>query len=281
MLANWVLQAVTGGGAGDISLGDASTGYVGIESVFDNNEELFYTIEDGTDREHGVGTFISSGKRLVRTQILQTLKSGILTDTGATPLTVSTKAKVTVTPSTQGLTTHTKVWKELPMDLTIPPSTSVLVPDYKQFVVNVDAFHFRPTLIESLGVKATYNNDTAVGSTVYPTVRWSPVDNTTGVVRWAITLSVAEIDGTFTDAGVIYLEQAASGVSNQHQLIELDGSSLVAPNPNAILVGRVFRDSAHVNDTYVGEAVLHSVSINYQADKVGTPKRLTDLNNWG
>lgn len=280
MLANWVLQSVTSSGSGDISLGASQDGYITVSDRYTNNDTFFYTIEDGLNKETGIGKYISSGNKVIREQVLETLVTGVFNNTSPSPISMTSNATFFISGSTQGLTTHTLTWKDISADLIIPPSTSVLVPTFKQFVINVNGFHFSPDISEELGLKFCISNDISVGKTLYPNVRWSPKDNTTGVVRWGITLAVAEIDGTFSDAGVIYLEQAGSGVSNSHQQIELDPSSILAPNPNALIVGKVFRDSEHVNDTYTGEAVLHSVSLNYQADRVGTPKKNQDHYTW-
>ena len=281
MLANWILQSVTSTGTGDISLGSPNAGYIAVSDRYVNGDQFFYTIESGTDKETGIGRYVTSGNKVVREQVLETLISGTFNKNSPSPISVASNAVFFISGSTQGLTTHDLVWKDITADLIVPPSTSVLVPTYKEFVVNVNGFHFSPSLKEELGIKIRIGNDIAVGKTLYPNIRWSPKDNTLGTVRWGITLAVAEINGTFSDAGVIYLEQAGGGTSNRHQQIELDPSSILAPNPNAIIVGKVFRDSEHVNDTYTGEAVLHSVSLNYQADRVGTPKKNANHYTWG
>lgn len=280
MLANWVMQTVTTSGNGDIGLGTSLDGYIGVNNRYVNSDTFFYTLESGLNKETGIGQYISSGNKVVRLQVLETLVNGVFNNTSPSPISISVGDNFFVSGSTQGLTTHTPMWKELTANLTIPPSTSVLVPSFKQFVANVNTFHFSPELNEELGINFCIGNDIAVGKAMYPNIRWSPKDNTLGTVRWGITLAVAEINGTFSDAGIIYLEQAGSGVSNRHQQIELNPSTLLAPNPNAVIIGKVFRDAEHVNDTYIGEAVLHSVSLNYQANRVGTPKKNQDHFNW-
>ena len=280
MLANWVMQEINSTGIGDISLGTALQGYIPANDKLVNGDKVFYTVESGYDKETGIGQYVSSGNKIIREQILETLVAGVFSNSTPSPISISAGAVFFVSGSVQGLTTNTLVWKELPADLIVPPSTSVLVPDFKQFVVNVSAFHFNPAISEELGLRLTINNDIAVGTTLYPSIRWSPKDNTTGIVRWGITLATAELNGTFSDAGVIYLEQSGGGTTNAHQQIEFSASAILAPNPNTLIIGKVFRDSAHVNDTYTGDAVLHSVSLGYQSDRVGTPKKNQDHYQW-
>jgi hypothetical protein len=279
MLSNWVFQAISIGGVGDITLSTPLEGYIGINSVFNNDEEFFYTFEDGFNKETGIARYISSSNKIARVQIFETLVNGTYDNSSPNPVNLTTAAVLFIGSSIQGLTHNTKVWKEATASLIIPPSTSALVPDFKQFVVNVDGFHFSPHVAEGLGLRFNVDNDIAVGDTIFPKVHWSPTDANTGVVRWAVTLSVASLGGVFTDAGIIYLEQAGSGTA-AHQMVDLVTSTILAPDPNAIIVGKIFRDSTHVNDTYSGDAVLHSVAFDYQADKLGTPQKNLDFNNW-
>ena len=281
MLANWVMQGISSGGTGELVLGAVFPSYIAVNNIFNNGDEFFYTIEDGLNRETGIATYISSGNKVIRTQIFENLVNGVYDNTSPSPLSVSTSAKLAVTASVRGLTTNTPVWREIPANFHPSPNSADYTPTYKEFVVNINAYHFNKDISESLGVSFPVNTDIEVGAGVFLNIRWSPTNNTTGIVRWGVSLSVAEIDGTFTDAGVVYLEQAGSGVTSSHQLLETATKVLDAPNPNALVLGRVFRDSAHVNDTYAGDAVLHSVNLGYLSDKIGTPKRNRDHFNWG
>ncbi len=99
MLANWVKETVTNGGTGALTLGGAPSGFVPFSSVFPLNRRFYYTIEDGADREVGIG-YLSAADTLVREKIFAVLSGGTLNEdyvNGVTAgLSVRTSAVVTI-----------------------------------------------------------------------------------------------------------------------------------------------------------------------------------------
>lgn len=107
MLANWVKQATSTTGTGTITLGAASTGYVAFGDQFSDGDVVYYTIEDGNNRESGIGTYTASGTTLSRDTILETLTAGTFDNTSPTALSLSGSAVVSCSALSQHLLNNT------------------------------------------------------------------------------------------------------------------------------------------------------------------------------
>lgn len=95
MLANWAKQTVSSGGTGNLTLGAASAGHVTLDTAMGQGPRFLYKIEDGNNRESGVG-YLSASTTLVRETVHETLVSGTYTRQGATAINVTTSAVVTI-----------------------------------------------------------------------------------------------------------------------------------------------------------------------------------------
>jgi len=104
MLGNFVKQAVSSGGTGNLTLGSADTGYSTLDTVVGQNVFVPYTIEDG-DRETGIG-YLSDATTFVRSTIHDTLVSGTYDNTAPTAINVTTAAKLMITASASGTFCH-------------------------------------------------------------------------------------------------------------------------------------------------------------------------------
>lgn len=99
MLANWVKQATSTTGTGTITLGSAETGFIAFGDAFSDGDVVHYSIEDGNNREIGIGTYIASGPSLSRDTVLETLASGTFDNTSPTAISLSGSAIVSVVGS--------------------------------------------------------------------------------------------------------------------------------------------------------------------------------------
>ena len=280
MLANWLRQRILAATTGDILLGDPVAGFIGCSNVFTNDGRVYYSVEDGLNRETGKGTYIQASNSIQRTEVFESLIEGVFTKDALSPMALSDKSVFSVTATIRGLTSHVPVWKDIVGRLQQNPNTGYLSPDTKNLAGSVEAYSYKRDLIESLGVTFAIPHDTQVGGQSFPHIRWSPNTPDTGIVRWGIEFMVADIvTGVFNDTTIIYLEQAGSSTVNKLQIIE-SLTPLVSPEPNSLIVGRVFRDATHVNDTFVGDGSLHAVGLHYQSNLVGTPSRTPDFDIW-
>jgi hypothetical protein len=280
MLANWVRQRVLAATTGSIALGAAVDSFVSCDKVFMNDGKVHYSIEDGLNRETGVGTYIQSSNTLVRDDAFETLINGVYNNNVLAPMQISNEAIVMVSGTVQGLTTHVPVWKDLIGFLTQNASTSYLTPDVKPFAGTIETYMFRDDLVESLSVQFDTPHDIQVGAIMVPHIRWSPNTNDVGTVRWGIEYVAAELNtGIFKDSITLYFEQAAEGILDKLQIVE-SVQTVLANEPDTVITGRIFRDATHANDTFVGDVALHVACLHYQANAVGTPSKDPDFYNW-
>lgn len=99
MIANWVNQATSTTGTGTITLGSAETGFIAFGDALADGDFVPYVIEDGNDREAGIGTYTVSGTTLARTEVRYTLVSGTYDDTSPVAISLSGSATVRIAPS--------------------------------------------------------------------------------------------------------------------------------------------------------------------------------------
>jgi len=98
--ADWIAQNTVTTGTGTITLGTALTGFIRLQddSRITDGALVNYTIEDGNDREMGIGTYASAGGTLARTVVQRTLVSGTYDDTSPTAISLSGSAVVRCSP---------------------------------------------------------------------------------------------------------------------------------------------------------------------------------------
>lgn len=99
MLANWVKQATATTGTGTMTLGSAETGFIAFGDAFADGDVVHYSIQDGNNREIGIGTYTASGTTLSRDTVLETLVSGTFDNTSPTAISLSGSAVVSVVGS--------------------------------------------------------------------------------------------------------------------------------------------------------------------------------------
>lgn len=80
--ADRVKETSTTTGTGTYTLAGAVTGFQSFAAIGDTNT-CYYTAEDGTDWESGIGTYTSSGTTLARTTILASSNAGSAVNWGA------------------------------------------------------------------------------------------------------------------------------------------------------------------------------------------------------
>jgi len=101
MLASWVRDTTATTGTGTVTLdGSPSAGFIGFDDAFSTGQVVSYTIEDGNNRESGLGTLTSGASwTLSRDTIHETLVSGTYSKMPATGITLSGNATVGIAPN--------------------------------------------------------------------------------------------------------------------------------------------------------------------------------------
>jgi len=94
--ADWIAQNTATTGTGTITLGTALTGFIRLQddSRITDGALVNYTIEDGNNREMGIGTYTSAGGTLARTVVQRTLVGGTFDDSSPTAISLSGSAVV-------------------------------------------------------------------------------------------------------------------------------------------------------------------------------------------
>lgn len=123
MLANWVKETTATTGAGAISLGGATAGHIAFSSAFVTGERVIYAIEDGNNREIGIGTLTSGSPwTLARTNVFETLVAGVYSNTAPPPITLSGAATVGVAAASQNLMSRLLAAPVYPGGVWLPPN---------------------------------------------------------------------------------------------------------------------------------------------------------------
>jgi hypothetical protein len=282
MLANWIHQLVISSGTGDIFLGIALDSYIAVGSAYNNNDEIHYSIIDGINRENGLGTYISSSNSIVRNQVFETLTDSIYQEFPITPLSLTTSAIVSVTPSTRGLITNKIIWKNNNATQLLNSEAWPIIPPMRTLINGIMVPAFSPDAEESINISFKIGHDIAKDNSMYPHIAWSPLSANIGTVRWGVEYSLAVREtGAFVASTLIYTQQITTGIIGTHQYTEFpDLNKIPSAPPNTIIMGRVFRDSNHEEDTFTGSAGLHSVTLHYPSTFQGTPNKDPDYYTW-
>lgn len=173
-------------------------------------------------------------------------------------------------------------WKDYVADLTNAKAVGQAQPNWSQFNgTGIYAWQFSASAMNELWASFHINHDYKPGSNIYPHVHWCPTNTNTGVVRWGFEYVVARGHNqqAFGSSSTVYVEQAATGTSYMHQIAEFaDGQAFnTYLEPDSLLLFRIFRDAAHINDTYNAVCFGLYLDLHVQSDRDVTT---TKAPNW-
>ena len=168
---------------------------------------------------------------------------------------------------------HQGVWKDNLAPMLAGKGAEMAEPDLVQAIGGIWLPHFSANVSEEAICIFHINHDIMRDSKVYPHIHWSPSDNGAGTVRWGFEYTILPRDtGNITSTTTIYLEDTANGNTGiRNQVVECtDAEAFDAPEPDTVVIARVFRDASHVNDTYASDAIGIFGDLHYLADRGGT-----------
>lgn len=116
------------------------------------------------------------------------------------------------------------------------------------------------------------------GSTCHFHVHWAHIIGApSGDVKWNVDYSVARgyEAGVFPAPTTLSTTQTA-GVQYAHHITNDDDMSITwteEVEPDSLFLGRVWRDSSDVADTFANDAYLFQVDMHYQRSSIGTLER--------
>lgn len=107
-VGNWTVESCSTSGTGDLTLVGTSTGYARFQDSIPAGQ-VWYAIEDGNNREAGIGTF-DGASTITRDDVKVTLVNGVYNDTNPTSIDLSGE-------STVGCTFNKSAYDELIADV--------------------------------------------------------------------------------------------------------------------------------------------------------------------
>lgn len=170
-------------------------------------------------------------------------------------------------------------WRDNIVELKVD-SSSPNAPTLEAFRGNILCWKFPAGELTEAHSAWHIDHDYALGTKLYLHVHWAPTSNQTGTVRWGFEYTVAKghTQQAFPAPTTVYVEQAANGTPYMHYVGEvseanaIDGAAL-SIEPDTVILVRVFRDGAHVNDTFDGNVFVSFLDLHYLADKATTPNK--------
>jgi hypothetical protein len=156
-------------------------------------------------------------------------------------------------------------------------------PTWSAFRGNIDAYEFDNASMNEVWMVFHINHDYKEGTGLYPHVHWSPNTTNTGVVRWGFEYMYAKghSQGSFPASTTVYVEETISSSSQYLHIISEVSDANVIPSTNmetdGIVLMRLFRDAAHVNDTFPDPVHGFFVDLHVQVDKIATRNKAPDF----
>jgi hypothetical protein len=190
----------------------------------------------------------------------------------ATSLTFGTSAEVFTGSGNYG-------WRDITSDISVK-GTGTNNPSWATVRNGISAYTFSATTMQEAWVNFHINHDYAVGTPIYLHVHWINPGTNTGTVRWGFEYTIAKghQQEAFPATTTAYVEQASSG-QFVHMIGEISsGISSASLEPDALILVRVFRDAAHVNDTCTNAVALVMSDVHYQANKWATKNKAPNFN---
>jgi hypothetical protein len=184
------------------------------------------------------------------------------------------------TPATTFTINTNYGWKDIIGDIVIKSPGTGTEPSWGVFRDNLYCYLFGASSLNECWINYHVNHDYAVGTPIYLHVHWVSKVATSGTVRWGFEYTIAKGHGqeAFPTSTTVYVEQANAG-QYYHHLAEINtGITSSSLEPDSIIMVRIFRDGAHVNDTFPDVAGLIMADVHYQSSKFATKNRAPNFN---
>jgi hypothetical protein len=120
------------------------------------------------------------------------------------------------------------------------------------------------------------------GTAVYLHVHWIASSTAaTSKVEWGLEYCFKDINSTYADTTIVYkdtdINSDTGTTKDKHVITSFDA---IATDSNsdgisAILIGRLFRNSGGLNDSYTGDAGLLYIDAHFEIDALGSGSELT------
>lgn len=138
---------------------------------------------------------------------------------------------------------------------------------------------YLPSFVQT-DVQSGYGNwhidhDYKMGTPLYLHVHWSTNATLTGTVRWGFEYTIAKghQQMAFGPTKTVYVEQEVTGVQYMHYVGEVSDADAIPGTyiePDTMILGRIFRDATHPNDTFNDQVFGVALDLHYQAAQIAT-----------
>lgn len=173
-------------------------------------------------------------------------------------------------------------WNDLISNFVVKDIVGLNNPSWGTLFGGLQGYLFSASSMNQVWCDFHIVHDIALGTVLYPHVHWVPTTTGTGVVRWGIEYSVAKghqqsSGSIFPATTTVYVEQSISTASQwKHFVSEVSLADAIPSTniePDSVIKMRIFRDAAHVNDTYAGDVHAWQADIHYQMATLNTKNK--------
>jgi hypothetical protein len=157
--------------------------------------------------------------------------------------------------------------------------------DFQPFIGNIVAMRFIPTELREGFVDYHVRHEWKPGTMMYPHVHFGVQAQAAGTVRWGFEYTWANRKGSvkgftkFQPVQTIFLEYTLTAADDlEHIVVEApEGQGIVGTNMevDAMILCRLYRDAAHVNDTFAHDVFAMNVDLHTETDRYSTPLRVS------
>lgn len=169
-----------------------------------------------------------------------------------------------------GSTLNNPLWDDLRTSL-VRAAVTTDPPTLLVFRGTTMANSFVQDATQSVMFDAQIPHTWLAGSDVHPHLHWSPGNSvSTGVVRWGLEYTWSNVNDPFPASTTVYSEPAGAGVAYSHQIASFPALSGAGKRVSSVFSCRLFREGAHVNDTFPVGAFAISFDFHLQMSSDGT-----------
>lgn len=165
-------------------------------------------------------------------------------------------------------------WKDLTSSITVRGS-GVNAPSWAAWLGNMYAYSFSASTMQECWLEFHLDHDYAPDTAIHFHTHWLTTGTNTGTCRWGFEYTHAKghNQANFPATTTIYAEQAYQGTAYRHMITETTAVTITGLEPDSLILVRIFRDAAHVNDTLTDVAFLLTSDIHYQSTGIATKNK--------
>jgi hypothetical protein len=143
-------------------------------------------------------------------------------------------------------------------------------PTFAGFQNGVYANRFDNTFVHTVYGSVELQHDYEEGSELEVHIHWSPSTTNTGVAKFSFEYTIASVNGIFGVSTTATAIQAGSGTVNKHHYLTLATISGTNRKIGDIICFAFSRLGNHPEDTFTGNAFIHSIGVHYKCDTIGS-----------